>query len=169
MKCTPQHDWKPYKPATKCYKHKWNKPWPISNRTSKGTRNLRNESHDHPEQSKPFKLWKPRLPYSGKTNTNQNTKFQNTPPETDAGDARQLFTQCPSRTCSSTTSRANTTKTRSWGTKWHKCSNKIHNWHKKFPGPMRHRWRNSKRNPIMALVTKTVATYMFIKHSNGSK
>jgi hypothetical protein len=26
-----------------------------------------------------------------------------------------------------------------------------------------------KKDPIMALVTKTVATYMFIKHSNGSK
>ncbi len=26
-----------------------------------------------------------------------------------------------------------------------------------------------KKDPIMALVTKTVATYMFIKHSNGLK
>jgi hypothetical protein len=26
-----------------------------------------------------------------------------------------------------------------------------------------------RKDPIMALVTKTVATYMFIKHSNGSK
>jgi hypothetical protein len=26
-----------------------------------------------------------------------------------------------------------------------------------------------KKDPIMALVTKTVATYMFIKHNNGGK
>ncbi len=108
MKQTPQHDWKPYKPATKRYKHKWSKPWPISNRMSKGTRSLLNESYNCPEQSKPFKLWKPQLPYSAKTNINQNTKFWNMPPEIDAGDTHQQFTQCPSRICSSMTSRTNT-------------------------------------------------------------
>ncbi len=85
------------------------------------------------------------MPYSGKTNGNQNTKFQNTPTETDTGNAHQLFTQCPSRICSCTTSRKNTIRTRSWGTKWRKCSNKIHNWNKKFQGPMRRHRRNLPR------------------------
>jgi hypothetical protein len=93
----------------------------------------------------PFKPWKPQLPYSGKTNRNQNTRFQNTPTETDAGNDHQLFTRCPSRICSSTTSRRNMTRTKSWGTKWRKCSNKIHSWNKKFQGPMRHHQRNLKR------------------------
>jgi hypothetical protein len=59
MKQTPQHSWKSYKPITKRYRHRWNKHWPGLNRTSKRTRNLQNKFHGHPEQSKPFKLWKP--------------------------------------------------------------------------------------------------------------
>jgi hypothetical protein len=133
-KQTPQHDWKPYKPATKRYKHNWNKPWPKSNRMSKGTRNSLNESHDHPEQSKPFKLWKPRLPYSAKPNTNQNTKFRNMPLEIDTGNAHQRFTQCTSRICFSMTSRINTTRTRSWVTKWRKCSTKYTTGTRNFQG-----------------------------------
>jgi hypothetical protein len=69
------------------------------------------------------------------------------PPETDAGDDHQLSTQYLSRISSSTTSRTNTTKTRSWGTRWRKWSDRIPNWHKKFPGPMRHLQRSSKRTP----------------------
>jgi hypothetical protein len=147
MRQTPQHDWKPYKPATKRYRYNWNKPWPKLNTMYKGTRNSLNKSHDHQERSKPFKLWEPRLPYSDKTNRNQNTKFGNMPPETDTGDTHQRFTRCPSRICSSMTSKTNTTETRSWGTKWRKCSNKIHNWHKKFQRPMKHCLRHSKRTP----------------------
>jgi len=147
MKRTPQHDWKPYKPATKCYKHNWNKHWPGSNRMYRKTRNLHNEFLDPPEQSKPFKPWKPQLPSSDRTNPNQNTRFQNMPLETDAGNDHQLFTQCLSRISSFTMSRRNTTKTRSWGTKWHKWYGRIPNWQKKFQAPTRHLQRNSRRTP----------------------
>jgi hypothetical protein len=143
MKQTSQHSWKSYKPITKRYGHRWNKHWQELNRMSKRKRNL----HGHPEQSKPFKLWKPQLPSSDRTNTNPNMRYQNMPPETDAGDNHQLFTQCLSRISSSTTSRTNTNKTRSWGTKWRKWSDRIPNWHKKFPVPTRHRRRSSKRTP----------------------
>jgi hypothetical protein len=147
MKQTPQHRWKSYKPITKHYRHQWNKHWPGLNRMSKRTRNLQNEFHGHPEPSKPFKLWKLRLPSSNRTNMNQNVRYQNMPPETDAGDDHRLFTQCLSRISSSTTSRTNTTKTRSWGTRWRKWSNRIPNWHKKSPVPRRHLRRSSKRTP----------------------
>ncbi len=46
MKQSPQHGWKPYKPATKCYKHNWNKPWPESNITYRRTMNSLKESQD---------------------------------------------------------------------------------------------------------------------------
>jgi hypothetical protein len=147
MKQPPQHSGKLCKPTTKRYRHSWNRHWPELNRTSKGTRTWRYEYHDHPERSKPSRPWKQRLPSLDRTNMNQNTKSQNMPQETDPGNAHQLFTQCPSRICSSTTSKTNTPKTRSWGTRWRKWSSKIPNWHKKFPALMRHLRRSSKRTP----------------------
>jgi hypothetical protein len=125
MKQTPQHSGKLCMPTTRRYRNSWNKHWTELNKTSKRTRNSRNKSHDHPEQSKPSRPWKQRLPSLDRTNMNQNTKCQNMPPETDAGNAHQLFTQCPFRICSSTASNTNTTRTRSWGTRWRKWSNKI--------------------------------------------
>jgi len=117
------------------------------NRTSKRTRISQKVFPDPQEQSKPSRLWKWRLPSSDITNLSQNTKCQNMPPETDAGNAHQLNTRCPSRTCSSMTSKTNTTRTRSWETKWRKWSDKIPNWHKTFPALMRHLQRSSKRTP----------------------
>jgi hypothetical protein len=111
MKQSPQQGWTPFKPATKCYKHNWNKPWPKSSITCKGTRNLWNEFHDRPERSKPFKPWKPQLPFSDKANRNLNTKSQNMPPETGVGNVLQPFTRCPSRIYSTTMSGTITTKT----------------------------------------------------------
>jgi hypothetical protein len=118
MKRSPQQDWKPYKPATKCYKHNWNKPWPESRITCKGTRNLLKEFHDCPERSKPFKPWKLQLPFSDKTNRNLNTKSRNMPPETDVGNAHQPFTWCPSQIYLTMMSGTITTKTGSWEKRW---------------------------------------------------
>ncbi len=144
---TPQHIWELCKPTTKCYRHSWNEHWQELNRTSKRIRISQNEFPYHPEQSKPSKPWKRRLPSSDRTDLNQNTKCQTMPPETDAGNAHHRCTQCPSRTCPSMTSKTNTTGTRSWGTKWRKWSDKIPTWHKKFPVPMRHLRRSSKQTP----------------------
>jgi len=147
MKPTSQYTWELYKPTTRCYRHSWSRRWPELSGTSKRTRLLRNESPDHQEQSKSSRLWKRRLPFSDKTSLSQYMMYQNTPPETDAGNAHQLSTQCPSRTCSSTTFRINTTRTKSWGTKWRKLSDRIPNWHSKFPALMRPPQRSSRKTP----------------------
>ncbi len=140
-------DWKPSRPAMKRYKHIWNKPWPELSKMYKETRSSLNESPDHPGQSKQFRPSKRQLLYSDETTQNQNTKFQNMPPGTDAGNAHQGFTPYPSRIYSSMTSRTITTTTRSLETKWCRSSNKIRNWQIKFPKPIRHHQKNSKRTP----------------------
>ncbi len=109
-----------YKPTTKPYRDSWSKRWPELNGTSKRTRISRNKSPDHQGQSKRSRLWKQRSPSSDRTSLNQNTRSQNTPPEADVGDDHQLNTRCQSRTCSSTTYRKNTNRTKAWGTKWRK-------------------------------------------------
>jgi len=123
---------KAYKPATKHYRHNWSKCWPELNR-----------SPDHQEQLKPSRLWKRQLPFSDKTSPHQNLSYQNMPPETDAGNALQLSNQYRSRICSSTTSRRNTARTKSWETKSHKWSDRIPNWHSKFRALMKLHQRNS--------------------------
>jgi hypothetical protein len=148
MKRSPRQGWKPYKPATNCYKPNWNRHWPESSIMWKRARNWRKEFHNHPEQSKPFKPWKPQLPFLDKTNKNPNTKSQNMPPETDVGNAHQPFTRCPSRTYSTMMSGTIITKTGSWETKWRRFSNKIHSWPTKFQKPIRRRQKNSKRTPL---------------------
>jgi hypothetical protein len=134
-------------PATKRCKHTWNKLWKKSNKTCKETRNSLKESQNHPEQSKQFRPWKQQLPYSGKTTQNQNTRLQNMPPETNARSAHQVCTRCPSRIYSNTTSRTITTPTGSLETKWRRSSNKIQTCLRKFPRPIRHRRKNSRRTP----------------------
>jgi hypothetical protein len=69
------------------------------------------------------------------------------PPETDVGNAHQSFTRCPSRIYWTTMSRTITTKTGSLETRWHRSSIKIRIWQMKFPRPIRHRRRNSRRTP----------------------
>ncbi len=85
---------------------------------------------------------------SNKTNQNQNTKLQNTPPVTDAGSEPQVCTQWKSRNSSTTKSRTSTTKIKSWETKWRKCSNKIQTCLTKFRKPIGHLRKNSKRTPL---------------------
>ncbi len=143
----PPHTWKVYKPTTKHYRHCWSKCWPELSKTPRRIRTSRNESPDHQEQSRPSRLWKWQLPSLNRTSLSQNTRSQNTPPVTDAGNAHQLSTQCPSRICSSTMSKTDTTRISSWGTEWRKWSDKIPTWHKKFPALMRNLRRSSKRTP----------------------
>jgi len=144
---SPRQTWKPYRPTARHCKYSWNKHWPELSKTSKRTEILRKEFPDHQEQSKPSRLWKRRLPFADKTSLIPNMRYPNMPLETDAGGAPQLNTQCPSRICSSMTSRINTTITRSWGIKSRKWSDKISNWHSKRPAPMRPPQRNSRRTP----------------------
>jgi hypothetical protein len=127
------------------YTRIWNKPWPELGRTYNETRSSLNGSPDHPEQSKPFRRWKQPSQCSIETTRTQNTKFQNMPLETDAGNAHPVFIRCPSRTYSNMTSRINTTKIKSLGTKWRRFFNKIQTSPTKFPIPIKHLRRNSRR------------------------
>ncbi len=140
-----QHqDWRPFRPATKRYTHIWRKPWPELSKTSKRTKSLQKEFQDHPEQSKPSRLWKRPSRCSPETVRNRSTKPQNMPPGTDVGGVPQVFTLYRSRSCLSMTSRTNTTKTRSWDTKWHESCNKIRTCQTKSQKNTEHHKKNSK-------------------------
>jgi hypothetical protein len=67
--------------------------------------------------------------------------------ETKAGNAHQVCTRCPSWIYSNTTSRTITTTTGSLETKWRRSSNKIQTYRMKFPRPIRHCQKNSRRTP----------------------
>ncbi len=110
MKQIPPHTGILYKPTTECNRHSWNKHWPELNETSKRTRISWNESPDHQGQFKPFRLLKRRFPSSDKASLSQNTSLR-------ICHRKQILlsTWCQSRTCSSTTSKINTTRTKSWG------------------------------------------------------
>jgi len=142
-----QHSWKPSRPATKHCKCIWNKPWPGSSITCKGTRNWRKEFQDCPERSKPFNPWRPQLPFSDKANRNLNTKSRNMPPGADVGNTPQPFIRCPLRIYSTTMSGTITTKTGSLEKKWRRSSNKIPTCLTQFPRPIRHRQKNSRGTP----------------------
>jgi hypothetical protein len=147
IKRSQQPDWKPFKPAMKHYTHIWNRPWPELSKTYKGTRSSRNESQDHPEQLKQFKPWKQPLQFSNENILSRSTKFPNTPPGTDVGDAPQVFTLYPSQIYLSMTSKTNTTRKRSWEKKWRKSSNKIRTCWTKFPKNTECHQRNSRKTP----------------------
>jgi hypothetical protein len=106
-----------------------------------------NKSQDPPEPSKQFRPWKRQLQLSNQTIKTRSTKFQNMPLETNTGNTHQVFTLCPSRIYSNTTSKTTTTKTGSLETKWRRSSNKIRSWQTKFPRPIKHCHRNSRRTP----------------------
>jgi hypothetical protein len=117
-------DWPSFKPATRPFTRPWTKPWPESTKTSSRTKSSNKEFPDHPEPSKRYRLWKRRLQCSPRTNQNQNTRLQNMQQVTGAGSKPQVCIQWRSRTYSNTRSRTNTTRIKSWGTKWHKFLNK---------------------------------------------
>ncbi len=145
MKRSPLQDWKQSRPAMKHCTRIWSKPWPELSKTYKGTRSLLNKSQDHPGQSKQFRRWKQPSQCSIGTPKSPNTKFQNMPPETDAGNAHPVFTHCPSRTYLNMTSKPITTRTGSLATKWRKSSSKIPNWLTKFPKHTEHHQKSSKK------------------------
>jgi hypothetical protein len=147
---SPQRTWKPYKGTGSHCNYSWNKHWPRLNKTSRTTKTSPNDFPDHLEQSKLSKPWKLQLPSLDEPSQTQNTKSPNTPLETDAGGMPQLNIRWPSRICSSTTSKLNMIKTRFWGTKLQKWSDKTFTWHNKHPAPTRHPPRNSKRTPSWA-------------------
>jgi hypothetical protein len=165
-----QQDCNSFKPATKHFTHTWKKPWPGPSETCSTTKNSQNESPDHPEQSKPYRPWKLPSPSSPKTIQNQNTEFLNTPPETNAGDAHPVFTRYPSWTYSSMMSNKNITKIKSLETKSRRSSNKIQtDLSNKISEAYRTPSEKLGKDPVMALVSKTVAAYMFIRHNNKNK
>jgi hypothetical protein len=145
MRRSPPQDWKQSRPVMKHCTRIWSKPWPELSRTYKGTRSSLNESQDHPGQSKQFRHWKQPSQCSIETTRSPNTKFQNMPLETDAGNTHPVFTRCPSQTYLNMMSKPITTRTGSLATKWRKSSSKIPNWLMKFPRPTKHRQKSSKR------------------------
>ncbi len=150
QKMTPSHqqDWNSFRPAKRHYMHTWRKLWPGSSGTCNRTKNLQNKFPDHPEQSKPYRLWKQPSPCSPRTILNQNTKLQNTPPVTDVGNAPQVFTQFRSQSYLNTRSKRNTTKTKSWETKWHKSFTRTQIYWTKLPPNTKHHQKNSRRTPL---------------------
>jgi hypothetical protein len=143
-----QQDWNSFRPATRHYTHTWRKLWPGLSGTCNKTKNSQNKFPDHPEQSKPYRLWKQPSPCSPRTIQNQNTKLQNTPPVTDVGNAHQVFTQFRSQIYLNTTSKRDTTKTRSWETKWGKSFTRTQIYRTKLPQNTKHHQKKSKRTPL---------------------
>ncbi len=112
MKTTlsPPKDWPSSKPATRPSMNTWTKPWTKSTKIYNGTQNWRTELLDHPGPLEQYRHWKRPLQCSKESNHNQNTRFQNTPPVTDAGGEPQVCTQWKSRNSSTMKSRTNITQ-----------------------------------------------------------
>jgi hypothetical protein len=149
QKMTPsqQQDWNSFRPM-RHYTHTWRKPCPGSSKTCNRTRNSQNEFQDHPGQSKPSRQWKQPSPCLPKTIQNQNTKFRNTPPATNVGNAPQVFTQFQSQIYLNTRSNRNTTRTKSLETKWRKSFNKTQTFRTKLPKNTERHLKNSRRSPL---------------------
>ncbi len=124
------------------------------------------EFPDHPKHSKRCKLWKQQSQGSTKTSQNQNTRFQNTPQVTDAGREPQVYMR--SQNYSTMKSKGSTTKIKSWETKWRKFSNNT-DLSDKIAEEYQTPSEKLKKDPIMALVTRTVSTYMLLKHNHNGK
>ncbi len=103
---------------------------------------------DHQEPSKQHKLWRRPLQCSKETNHNPNTKSWNTPRVPNAGREPQASIQSQSRTYSNTTSERSTTRTRSWGTKWHKFSIRIPTYRTKSQKSTKRHQKNSRKTPL---------------------
>jgi hypothetical protein len=106
------------------------------------------ESPDHPEQLKRYKLWKQQSQGSTKTSQNQNTRFQNTPQVTDAGNEPQVYIQLKSQNYSTMKSKRNTTKIKSWETKWRKFSNRTPTYRTKLQKSTKPLRRSSRKTQL---------------------
>jgi hypothetical protein len=70
------------------------------------------------------------------------------PPETNAGDVPQVFTQFQSQIYLNTRSKTNTTRTRSLETKWRKSFNKTRTYRTKLQNNTKRHQKNSRRTPL---------------------
>jgi hypothetical protein len=141
-------DWLPSRPATRPYTHTWMKPWPEFSETYNRARNLHKESPDRPERSKQYRPWKQPLPCSPRMTLNQNTRRQNTPQVTDVGNEHQVCIQSQLRIYLSTKSEINTTRIKSWGTKWHKFYTKTPTYRTKLQKSTKCHLKSSRRTPL---------------------
>jgi hypothetical protein len=74
-----------------------------------------------------------------------------------------------SRNYSNTKSRKSTTKIKSWETKWCKILKQNTDLSDKIAEEYQTPSEKLKKDPIMALVTRTVSTYMLLKHNRNGK
>jgi hypothetical protein len=125
------------------------------------------EFPDHPEQSKRYKLWKQQSQDSTKPSQNQNTKFQNTPQVTDAGSEPQVYIQLKSLNYSTMKSKGNTTKNKILGDKVAQILKQNTDLSDKLTEEYQTPSEKLKKDPIMALVMRTVSTYMLLKHNRN--
>jgi len=63
----------------------------------------------------------------------------------------------------------NTTRIKSWEKKWNRFSNKTQTYLTRSRKNTKPHQNKLKKDPIMALVTRTISTYMLIKHSKNGK
>ncbi len=164
-----QKDWPSFKLATRPFTPNWTRPWTKSTRTSNRTENWLTEFQDHPEQSKRFRHWKRKSQCSNETNHNPDTKSQSTPQVINAGSEPRVCTQSKSRNYSTMKPKRSTIQIKSWETKWRKFSNRTPICRTKIAEEYQTPSEKLKKDPIMALVTKTVSTYMFLRHSRDRK
>jgi len=113
-------------------------------------KNLTEQSSRSPRAVKTIQALEAAIAIFGQKSQTQDMRYPNTPLETKAGDTLQLNIQYPSRICSSMMSRLNTSKTKFWGTRSQKWSDKIFIWHSKPPVHTRHPPRNSRKTPSWA-------------------
>jgi hypothetical protein len=83
-------DWPSSKPAMRPFTRTWTKHWPESTKICNKIKKSPTEFQDHPEPLRLYRRWKRRLQCSKETNQNQNTRLQNTPQATDAGNEPQV-------------------------------------------------------------------------------
>ncbi len=137
------------KPCKPFYSHTYSAtPTPKQPSFTKSSAKSALPSHefpDHPEQLKRYKLWKQQSQGSTKTSKNQSTKFQNTPPETDAGSKLQGYIQLKSQSYSTMKSKRSTTEIKSLEAKWPEFSNKTPTYQTKSQKNTKPHRRNSRR------------------------
>jgi hypothetical protein len=134
--------WPSLKLTTRPFTPTWTKCQTESTKTSN---NWRKDFPDHPGPSKQCRPWKRQSQCSNGHIQNQNTKLWNTPQVIDAGSEPQVCTQLKSRSSSIMKPKRNTTKIKSWETKWRKFSNKTLTCQTKSPKSTKPLQRNSRR------------------------
>jgi hypothetical protein len=164
MKQTPQHDWKPYKPATKRYKH-------LANIKQNVQRNkeLAERISQSPRAIKTIQALEATIAIFGQNKHEPEYQVS----EYATGNRRWRCSPAvhpvPIQDLLLYDVQNKHNKNQILGDKvaqvLHQNTQLAQEISRAYETPS----EKLKKDPIMALVTKTVATYMFIKHSNGSK